>query len=239
MFTECWLVLNANLPLLCVAGIVCLTPLALYLLWLAAVNRRDRPLVVAGVWDFVALLCSLSGFMVCLFFVVILISSQPLGSSAGGFSKMREIWQNLQLTTLLVPVSTLVLIVCVIAVGVQSRSRLLSVYNIDLPEAERAIEQTFTRLGLTATRQGYRWSDPRPMLEVRPFAVFSHVSVKILCPDLLQAQELERQLRLQFPLQTGGENPAGPWLGTAAVSVLISVICCVVLTFAAIFTGRA
>jgi hypothetical protein len=38
-------------------------PLAFYCLVLGTINRRAQPLVVAGSWDFVGLLCALSGFL--------------------------------------------------------------------------------------------------------------------------------------------------------------------------------
>jgi hypothetical protein len=43
--------------------IVSLFPLAVYCLILAGINRRDRPLVVRGVWDFAGVLAALSGIL--------------------------------------------------------------------------------------------------------------------------------------------------------------------------------
>jgi len=40
-----------------------LFPLALYLLWLSWINRQERPVWVAGVWDFIGLLAAASGFL--------------------------------------------------------------------------------------------------------------------------------------------------------------------------------
>src|SRR5437870_2646269 len=39
-----------------------LFPVAIYCLILASINRRARPLIVAGVWDSVGLLCAVGGF---------------------------------------------------------------------------------------------------------------------------------------------------------------------------------
>jgi len=40
-----------------------LFPLAFYFLVLGMINRRTEPLMVSGRWDFVGLLCALSGFL--------------------------------------------------------------------------------------------------------------------------------------------------------------------------------
>jgi hypothetical protein len=40
-----------------------LFPLAFYCLVLGTINRRSQPLMVSGSWDFVGLLCALSGFL--------------------------------------------------------------------------------------------------------------------------------------------------------------------------------
>jgi hypothetical protein len=40
-----------------------LFPLAFYCLVLGTINRRSQPLMVSGCWDFVGLLCALSGFL--------------------------------------------------------------------------------------------------------------------------------------------------------------------------------
>src|SRR5437868_14072259 len=46
------------LPILAV-----LTPIAVYCWVLAAINRRDRPTLVSGIWDCVGLLVALSGIL--------------------------------------------------------------------------------------------------------------------------------------------------------------------------------
>jgi len=47
----------------CFIGVFCLAPLAVYLLWLAAVHRRGQPVPISGGGDLTALLIGLSGFI--------------------------------------------------------------------------------------------------------------------------------------------------------------------------------
>src|SRR5262245_15833948 len=77
------------------AGVFCLTPLAMYLLWLAAVNRRDRPTVVSGVWDFIALVAGLSGFLIFGAPIAVLaLQSNARYGLRGNFEQLRTAWNQ-------------------------------------------------------------------------------------------------------------------------------------------------
>ena len=225
-----------QLPLLCMGGILCLTPLTLYLFWLSAVNRRDRPTVVSSRWDFVSLLAALGGFLLC---VGLLLSSvatkkNPLLNGAN----VRENWENVQIASLVLPVGYLLLVLACAALTLQSRRKSLSVYNIDLASAEATLRDLFANMGIEAKRFGNVWSDGRPLIEVVPFHAFSHLTVKILAADERLNEELERELRSALVTCSPGENTAGAWLSTAAMSAFISVMCCVILIVAASVSGR-
>ncbi len=225
-----------QLPLLCMGGIVCLTPLTLYLFWLSAVNRRDRPTVVSSRWDFVSLLSALGGFLLC---VGLLLSSvatkkNPLLNGAN----VRDNWENVQIASLILPVGYLLLVLACAALTLQSRRKSLSVYNIDRTSAEATFRELFTQMGIDAKRFGNVWSDTRPLIEVVPFPAFSHLTVKILATDERLNEELERELRTALVTCSPGESPAGVWLSTAATSAFVSVMCCVILIVAASISGR-
>ena len=49
---------------ICFCGVFCLIPLAMYLLYMARITRRDHPTPVSGAWDFAGLAVGLSGFIV-------------------------------------------------------------------------------------------------------------------------------------------------------------------------------
>lgn len=96
----------------------------------------------------------------------------------------------------------------------------------------------FAQMGIDAKRFGNVWSDGRPLIEVVPFHAFSHLTVKILAADERLNEELERELRSALITCSPGENTAGAWLSTAAMSAFISVMCCVILIVAASVSGR-
>lgn len=220
---------------LCMGGIVCLTPLTLYLFWLAALNRRVRPTVVAGNWDFVALLAALSGFLLCVGFVLSAVSVQASPFAGGGFAQVwRTRWLT-EVTWLLVTGGYLALVLAAAALTLRRRQRTLAVYNIDPADAEAALAAALANAGLAAGRFGNLWSDGRPLAEVVPFHALKHVSVRLLADDQRLREELERELRAAVPRRPAADNPAAAWIATAAVAALIAVLGCSLLIFIAVF----
>jgi hypothetical protein len=227
--------LQQELPFLAAGGILCFTPLTLYLFWLASVNRGERPVVVSSAWDFVGLLAGIGGFVLCAGLILTVIGANANVFRRGGFADLQNAWANAQLAAALTPIGYALLVGACVYLTLRSRGRSLAVYNVHAPAAEDALARTLAKLGLDAKRTGNLWSDERPLVEVVPFPVFSHLTIKMLLRDQRLREELERELRAALPLAPIGENPAGPWLTTAAVSCFITTLCCVVLTFVAAY----
>jgi hypothetical protein len=133
-------------------------PAAVYLLFLGWLNRRPRPVFVAGPWDFVGLLCALSGLL--LFGGPALISGLDdkarmfwlLGETNYGLSAEEIVWAGWLVRALYF------LIVAGAAALLLWRSRrLTSVYNVDPDALHPALLKVFQRLGLTPTRVGEQY----------------------------------------------------------------------------------
>lgn len=227
--------LQQDLPFLAAGGILCFTPLTLYLFWLAAINRGERPVVVSGVWDFVALLSGIGGFILCAGFLLSLTATNANVFRRGGFAGLQNAWANAQLASAITPLAYLLLVGGSSYLTLRSRRNSLAVYNVHPPAVDEVIGRALVRLGLDAKRLGNLWSDHRPLVETSAFSVFSHVTIKLLLPDPRLRDEMERDLRANLPRVSVGENLGGPWLTTASVSCFISTVCCVVLTFVAAF----
>jgi hypothetical protein len=131
-------------------------PLALYLLVLGAINRRDRPLVVWGVWDFLGILFAASGFL--LFVGPAVLSSlnerwrmywlfgqhdQRSAGSEGGW----EFWIFLSLLYFVTVAAGSVFLLW-------RQRRLTSIYNVDGSQVERALEQVCEALRVEPVRSG-------------------------------------------------------------------------------------
>jgi hypothetical protein len=220
-------------------GVVCFTPLTVYLFWLAAVNRRDRPTVVAGTWDFVALLAGLSGFLGCgtgLFLSVVVAGAHLWGGNT--FEEIRDSWGKDRTAWTIALAALLAAVGLAVGLTLVARRRVLVAYNTDLPAADAALSRVFDDLGLPVKRLGHLWTDGRRLVEVVPFHLFRHVSFRLVADDPRLREELDRRLRAAVPDQPAGDNPVAPWITTTAASLFITVLCCVLLIGTAVFAVR-
>jgi hypothetical protein len=131
-------------------------PLAIYLLVLGFINRRRYPLLVSGVWDGIGLVFGASGF---LFF-----------AGPAVFSSLRERWRLYWLLGkgdapvvgadgawqfwIFLSILYFVLVVAGVAFYFWRQRQLTAIYNADVTQVERALEQICERLGLNPVRSG-------------------------------------------------------------------------------------
>src|SRR5207248_922882 len=133
-------------------------PLALYLLWVALVTRRDRPTVISGPWDFAALVAGLSGFI--LFgggLVLGLLQSNFRYWMRGNLEPLRAAWGNEKYTWLLLAFLYVMLVVGIVALTLASRLRWLVIYNIEPGVLETSVAEVFEHLGRPVERRGNTW----------------------------------------------------------------------------------
>jgi hypothetical protein len=226
---------------LCMGGIACCTPLTLYLFWLANLNRRGRPTPVAGPWDFVALLAGLSGFLVIgsgLLLTAVVARSRLWGGHS--FEELRDSWGHERTAWAVALAAYLAAAGLLVGLTLAARRRSLVAYNADLPAAEAALGHVFDDLGLPVKRFGNLWTDAdgRGLVEAVPFHLFRNVTFRLLTADPRLREELDRRLRAAVAARPAGDNPVAPWLATTAVSLFVTVLCCVVLIGAAVFAVR-
>lgn len=222
-----------GLPLLVVllCGAFGLAPLALYLSWLASVNRRPRPTVVGGGWDFVWLLGGLSGFLIYGGGLLVAgLQSNVRYAVRGNWQQVRDAWGHERITWAAIAVGYLLAVAGLAALVIASRLRTLSVFNIDRHEAEAAIDAALAEAGVSASRFGNVWSNDRPVVAIDAFTGLRHVSVRVLSPDPRAREELERALRPRLAAAPPAGAPVAAWLYSAAISCGVAVLCCTILT---------
>jgi hypothetical protein len=220
------------LPLLVIllCGVFCLAPLALYLSWLGSINRRPRPTVVGGGWDFAWLLAGLSGFLV--FgggLLVAALQSNFRYAARGNWEQIRDAWGQERLAWGAVALGYLLAVGGLAVLVIVSRLRTLSVYNIDRPQAEAAIDAALADAGVPASRFGNVWSNGRPVVAIDSFAGLRHATVRLVSPDPRVCEELERGLRQRLAAAPASDSPVAAWLYSAAISCFVTVLCCVLL----------
>lgn len=212
----------------CLAGVFCLTPLAFYLLWLSIINRRYRPTVISGGWDFVALLGGLSGFI--LFgggLLLSLLQSNVRFWMRGNFEALRDAWGQEYLTWSLTVAAYLLVVVGGSVRTLLARRRTLVVYNVDPGQLEVALTEVFEQLGRPVERRGNLFVGGVPLVELEPCAAGRAVALRWVSDDLHFFQEVERHVREAAPTLAPGDNPAARWVASAAVACSVAVVFCV------------
>ena len=216
---------TAQFVSLCFAGLFCLAPVSFYLCWLAGVNRRERPTVISGTWDFAAVILALSGLLIAGGVLLLsLVSNNGQLFTDGNVARLRVVFEEQWMTWLMILIGYAALIGVAATAGVKGRKHWLSVYNLDADAAERAIELALERSGLTARRQGNLWADDRRLVEAKTFHGTAHTTIRILCPHDRQREEIERHLRSELAAAETGPGPAAPWFTSAAVGSVIVVV---------------
>jgi hypothetical protein len=213
---------------LCLAGIFCLSPLALYLLWTAKLTRRARPVVLAGTWDFVALLAGLSGFI--LFgggLVISLLESNARYWMRGNFEALRDAWNQEKVAWLLLSGSYVSLVMVAVLFALASRRRSIVFYNIDTAAFEASVAEVFEHLNRPVERRGNVWySGPASLFELDPFPRGRTATLRWLTGDLELFQEVDRNLREAVRSQYTDTNVFSQWILAAAIWVSIAAVAC-------------
>lgn len=228
---------------ICLAAVFCLAPVGLYLLWVCALARRDRPTLVSGRWDFAILLAGLSG---CLLFggglLLLLVQSNVRYWMRGNYKALGDAWEQEKTAWALVVLAYLLFVLGWATFVFLTRRRTLVIYNVEPGPFEAALTEVFEHLERPADRRGNVWftgpaqAATPPALpagaalcEVEPFASGKTVTLRWLADDRILFQDVERQLRDALPQLTPNENAAGRWLMSAAVACILTVVSCVVL----------
>ncbi len=219
---------------LCIAGIVCLTPLAIYLFWLSFLTRRDQPSVISGVWDFATLLTGLSGFV--LFggaLVLSLLQSNVRYWMRGNFEALRGAWGQEKVSWSILAGAYLLVILVWVALTLISRRRSLVVYNIDPAEFETTLGEAFEHIGRPVERRGNYWHHGGPLFVLDRFQWGRTVTLRWVSEDQRLFEEVDRLVRDAVPPLAPEKNPSSRWLMLSAWGVgCLAVACSSLILFA-------
>ena len=214
----------------CLGAVFSLAPLAIYLLWLATLNRRIHPTVLAGGWDFAALLGGLAGFILFgggLFLSLLQSNARIL--FRGNVEAMRDAWGQENVTWVVTVAVYLLIVVGSVLLTLASRRRTLVVYNVDPGQFEVTLSEVFDEMGRPADRRGDLWVVGGPVLELERFQAGRTVILRWLSDDRHLFQEVDRHIREAMLSLTGGDNGSARWLMSAAIGSLCLVVFCTVL----------
>lgn len=212
-----------------------IAPLALYLTWLGVVNRRPRPTVVSGPWDFVALAAGLSGFLLIGGGLLAAgVHSGVRAALTGNWAQVQAVWEADRLLWLATVISYLLAVGGFVWLGVRGRAGSLSVYNVTRDRAEEAVEASLADAGVPAARFGDVWAaGGAPVAAVDAFPGFRHVTVRLLDENPRVREELERGLRARLAATVTGYNPVAAWVSVAGGVFMLTAFGGVLLLYAA------
>lgn len=223
--------------------LVCLMPLAIYLLYLSHLNGRTPPTLVPGPWDFGTVLLGLSGFLILAGpLVITLIDSSWRGHVYGGWAEMRSVGQHEALYGSLMAVGYLLAMGCVITYLIRARRPVTAVYNVASANAENALIALLDDLG-------YPWRRANGQVEIGihkltdptapPARFFAHETATVRVDAFPAtahatlrwggvAEGIRRDVETALPNALGAfsgvRNPVAGWMFTGAVSVLIVML---------------
>lgn len=208
---------------LCFAGVFCLTPLAIYLLWLAGVNRRARPTAISGSWDFISLLAGLSGFVLLGAPIAITaLQSNARYWSRSNFEQLRSTWNQEKVTWLLVAGGYVAIVTTAVTIGLTRRKNTLAVYAVNPDSLARTIDDEVAITFGPIPQAGNSWE---PHVRLEPFPGMGHCLVRINSPDAAKAIVFERRLRDAIHHVTPAVRTPAAWIQIAAVACAMGSFC--------------
>ena len=212
---------------ICLCGVFCLIPLALYFWWLTHITRREHPKPIAGQWDFVGLMLGLSGFI--LFgggILLTLCQSNFRYWMRGNAEAFRGAWIQERITWTLLVAFYLLVVAGIAGLTLLARRRTVVVYNVEPAAFEALLTEVFDQLGRPVERRGRLWVGGIPLCEVDTFAGGRTATLRWISEDVRLFEEVDRQLRAALATQSTGDNPASRWLMAATVGTATTIGCC-------------
>jgi hypothetical protein len=211
--------------------LVFLFPLAVYLLVLASINRRDKPLMVSGTWDALGLVFALAGVYLWIGPAILgtLYERGMLPGSANLTNRrFAQIWSYYPYIW-----GTYYLLVLVgQASMVMSRRNKTSVYNADSAALERLVLDCLGQRGFETSASGgmvffkgvpataiVAEGQPPPTavtgaVEFERFAALRHVTLHWFVKEPWVRKELEVDIERRIEEASVVDNPSAVWLLT-------------------------
>ncbi|MBN9117752.1 MAG: hypothetical protein J0I06_01035 [Planctomycetes bacterium] len=210
----------------CLCGVFCLIPLAVYLWWLARVTRGEHPKPVSGPWDFAGLMVGLSGFVVFGGGLLLTVCQSNFRYwMRGNAEAFRSAWIQERVTWAVLVAFYLLAVAGVAGLTLLARRRTVVVYNVEPAAFETLLVEVFDQLGRPVERRGRQWIADKPLCEVDTFEAGRTVTLRWVCEDVRLFEEVDRQLRAALATQSTGDNPASRWLTAATVGSAVTAAC--------------
>ena len=217
------------LLLLGLGSLICLVPLAAYLLYAGGLNARTPPTLVPGPWDFAAVLLGLSGFLLLAGPLLLSVLDSHLRSYLyGNWADLRSVGSREVRAWSFMAAGYLMIVGSLVSLLLRLRRRLTAIYNV-VPEAvESALTTVLEDKGF-AWRRGVgrieisagRGGEITAAVRVTVFPVTGHAALRWYGDYAGVRHDVEAALPGALAGSAANQNPTAGWLYTAAVSLLV------------------
>ena len=224
--------------------LVCLTPLAIYLLYLSHLNGRTPPTLVSGPWDFGAVLLALSGFLVLAGPVLLtVVDSVWRGYVFAGWDALRGAGRREAVAGSYMAAGYLILLGVGTAVLLRRRRPVTAVYSVAAASAEAGVIEVLEQLGYpwrraegrveiglrkagdpAAPPAGRFFPHESAAVRVDAFPATGHATLRWSGAYDGVRREVEAALPAALAPHGGGRNPVAGWMFTGAVSILLVML---------------
>ncbi len=197
----------------------CLFPLAVYCLFLAAVNRGRRPVLIPGEWDFAGLLFGVSGFLL-LAGPFVLVAFQDrcrerwlYDRAASADALAHSLWH----LRLMVWGGYFALVVTGAAWGLWRGRRITSIYHCPPQALPDVLAQACRAAGITPRLKRHRLylvekaGEDEASIRIADFARMRHATLHWSKSSIPRRPEIEHALADCFRDVEPGPNRAGTW----------------------------
>ncbi len=206
--------------------LVSLFPLALYCMALSGVNRRERPALVRGSWDFVGVMCAASGMLLWTVPTLMTqlyrgaITTNPGLDEPQSFEVLLGHWWIVWACYygLLIAGAVLLLLL---------RSTVTAIYNVDAEQVPRRLLDALRNLGYDFAQNDQNQTMIAPAksltpgsgvapaftaaVEIEPFPGMAHATLHWYTGEKRLRDQVERELAKQLAQARPADNPASVW----------------------------
>jgi hypothetical protein len=244
--------LDNTLILLGSGALVCLMPVAVYLLYLSHLNRRTPPTLVSGPWDFGAVLLALAGFLILSGpLLLTLVHSAWRSYLFGNWAALRAAGPREAMAGSLMSVGYLILLATAITFLLRRRRPVTAIYNVMPERVEETVVAVLEELNYPyrrvdgsleiGTKKITEPAEPTPgffphttaTLRIDRFQSTAHATLRWGGDYAGIRQEVESVLPRALP--PAGRNGVAGWMFTAALAVMVAMLLWLVVLVMVIF----
>jgi len=221
--------------------LVCLMPVAIYLLYVSHLNSRNPPTLVPGPWDFAGVLLALSGFLLLSGpLLLTLVNSVWRYYAFGNWANLKFVSTREAWAASLIMIGYLIILAAGITFLLRRRRPVTAIYNVDPLGLDGGFVAVLDELGYAWRRVNARIEIGAKKLTepVEPVNRFSPEETATLRIDTFPStahatllwggayEDVRREVEAVLPraLPSAGRNPVAGWMFTAAVSVMVIML---------------